>query len=567
MAKYMDLKDMLKQGQNDSVNKGGSEAKTNKSKSKKFNQYDNGLAILSRLGRAILKSGGVAFSATKKVYKKAKSSRTIAKSYKKSRKALVSRAARFLVKQVGKLDVHKISQNMVNYAKYVNYTKVIPARVKGAGRNKAQYIKLNRAFLPATVGRKKKMDNKNYALFGQIAQIPQKTTKKETNTPVFKPIINTRAPEIREAVGIVENIKKRWAIRNAKALEFDYQPLIRYKNKCDQNGKMTTVMVIKGQEYPVGTKIYIKSGNDKKTQKSPKKQRKIVQKSHQNGKIAVGIVKKTLPFALAMLPGGFAVSLTINKYQQQLDIFNQMSIEIANQEATRAARESFVNAINSIDGKKWMYADDNASALAQNAYDDYLAANPADLDGAKGVYDQVFSTNMQQSLGLTPEQYVAYKTLHDPIATECEKNIDQWLEAGWQSLGYKDDIDAMEKNPELFEAYLNDEEWAVKAWDEMVEKVSSYYLDAGVFDVMKSQANDFANQNIYALGKAAMTSLSDFIAMNPELGVVGAVGALGVGAATYCVSRAAVRKVSKDNDSASNMNEGNSESSHEHEYQ
>ena len=562
----MDLKDMLKQEQDSIVKSDDSEPQSNKKKSARFNQYDNGLAIMSRLGRTILKSGGVVFSGVKKVYKKAKSSRSIAKLYKKAKKTLFPRAARFLVEQVCKLNMHKTVKNMIDYAKKVNYTKVIPARVKIVGRNNSQYIKMSRASLPTVSGKKMKTTNKVYTMFGQTAQKTQQTAKSEPTTSVAKPKLNSRATQVREALGVVEGIKKRWAIKNSKALEFDREPLIRYRRKFDENGKVSVVMVINGQEYPADTKIYVRSENGKKSLQKPQKQRNSVQKTNNNGKKAVGVIKKALPFALAILPGGLAISLTINKYQQQLDMFNQMNAEIANEEATREARESFINAINNIDGKKWMYADDNASALAQNAYDEYLAVNPADLDGAKNVYNQVFSTNMQQSLGLTPEQYSAYQTLHDPLASECERNIDDWLNAGWQSLGYKDDIDAMEQNPELFEAYMNDEEWAIKAWDEMVEKVSTYYLDAGIFDVMKSQASDFANQNIYAWGSAVETSLSDFIAMNPELGIMGAVGALGVGAATYCAGRAVVKKVDKGNSSTKSADECKVESSHEQKY-
>lgn len=260
------------------------------------------------------------------------------------------------------------------------------------------------------------------------------------------------------------------------------------------------------------------------------------------------VVKKALPILIAMLPGGLAAGIALKKYESQTELFNQMNIEIANAEATRAARESFVDAMQSIDAQKWMNTKDEAQLAAQKAMDDYLAINPGDDAGAKAIFDATFESGMQQGLGLSAEHYQLYQELHTPIAQDCQNNIDYWINAGWQHLGYKDDIDAMDKNPELFDAYINDEEWAIKAWDEMVEQVSTYYLDAGVFDVMKSQAGDFANDKIYAFGEATMVTVGEYLSLNPEWGVAGALGVLGVSAAAYCLSRSAMRSSKKAED-------------------
>ncbi len=276
--------------------------------------------------------------------------------------------------------------------------------------------------------------------------------------------------------------------------------------------------------------VLLRKSREEKRAEKAQNNAKNAQKGKIFAKKAVSVAKKTVPFVFAVLPGGLITSVVLSRYQAQTEAFNQMNIEIANAEATRAARESFVNAINNIDGQKWIAADDNAYQVAQAAYEEYLAVNLNDLSGAKAIFDNTYTTNICTGLELTPEQYEGYMSLHNPLAIECEKNIDYWLNYGWHSMGYTDEVDALDKNPELFDGLINDEEWAVNAWNEMTEKASTTYLDAGIFDVMKTQSSDFAANNISALGDAVIVTAAEYADMNPFLGGLGAACALGAGA-------------------------------------
>jgi len=269
-----------------------------------------------------------------------------------------------------------------------------------------------------------------------------------------------------------------------------------------------------------------------------------------NAQKAVNFVKVALPFSLAVLPAGLATSFVISKYEQNTIAFNQMNAEIANAEATENARASFENAIQNIDGSKWLNARENAESVAQQAVEQYQIDHPNDIEGAQSLLSQVYASAMQEELGLNSKQYQMLNELYQPLADACNENIDQWIAEGWASLGYSGALDAIEKNPELFDAYLNNEEWAVTAWNSMLESVSVYYLDAGIFDVIKAQASDYATQNIFAQGASIDVAVSDFVMANPELAIVGAIGSLGLGVAMYCASRKAMNVVCQNTNTA-----------------
>lgn len=302
----------------------------------------------------------------------------------------------------------------------------------------------------------------------------------------------------------------------------------------------------RGEGQPVGYWDARKAVSLKKpnAQKNTEKTQKNTQKDENNRNFtqkASLVVQKLLPFAVALLPGGVATAIAINRYNARTEAFNQMNIEIANAEATKSARESFINAINEIDAQKWLTADNDAYQSAQTAYDEYLNAHPSDQSGAQTIFDSTYTSNLCSGLELTPEQYEGYLSLHDPLAMECEKNIDYWINYGWQSMGYADEMDALEKNPELLEGFMNNEEWANNAWSEMVEQASTSYLNAGIFDVMKTQATGFANENIFALGEATLVTVEEYASTHPGIAAIGALGAFGVGVLAFAMTSSSIQ--------------------------
>lgn len=541
MAKYMDLKEMLDQSKNDAQGEVVEAGKSRK-KDKKYKQYDNALAVLTRLGRALVKTGGVTFNATKKTYKKAKDYRAKSKAYKKSSKLPVVRATKFVVKQASKVMNRKTYAKMIEYAKKVDFAKVIPSKSTIKAWNNTSYVKLGKNTLPKTDTQQRepiKLSEVKLALNKQYSCLKNFTQK--SKNVVAEKIHNANAVVYR-TVGRFVKPKKPIVILNGiirpiRKMEIDTDPYQAHRE----------VSAMLEAEKDEKTKK-----NDEKTTKNSEKERKNKKASKVRGQYnpAIATAKKVLPFALAVLPGGLAVSFALSSYEMQADKFNQINAMLADEEATRVARESFSNKINEIDGQAWMNADDIARPKAQSAYEQYLTANPNDTKGATNLFYETYNSLMESSLNLNAEDQVLFNKLHTPIANECAENIDEWINRGWQSIGYQDELEAIEKNPELFEAYLNNDPNAVATWDAMVEKVSCYYLDAGIFDVMKEKVGEFASENIFAKGDYTDISVSEYIAMNPELGVVGAVGALGVSAVTYCASRYLINRTSKEQSSA-----------------
>lgn len=491
-------------------------------------------SVFSVFSRCIKFANGVVKLGAKRLVKGVKKNATMQKTYKSLGRVSANSVGKFLTSFITKINntQSQRTQNSIG-----NFVKISPARIKVSKRTANNYVSVWKSL------RKDK---------ASIAKRNSETVSDTQNSQKFAQIDNLgKAAQIRE---VLRNVKKRQEIRSGQAVEFDHKPIVRFYRAFDgKNSRI--VMSIDGVDYPYGTKIYVNK-EAKKAQKQIHKGSSTRNGSGTARKIchsARDVFKKAVPYALAILPAGFIANYAINDYRYKTALYNQANLEFANEEATRSARESFVDAINGIDGKKWMDARDNASQIAQKSYDEYLMANPSDIDGAQNVFDNAFASSMQQGLGLTPEQYANFEELHTPIAEECRNNIDQWLDAGWQSLGYQNDIDAIEKNPEIFEGYINNEEWAVNAWNAMVEKASTYYLDAGVFDVMKSQASEFANNNIVAFGESTVVTANDYFSANPELGFIGAVGALGIGAVALLAGRYAINSYEqKHNENSKN---------------
>lgn len=486
MAKYVDLNEMLKQAKEE-TGADSKKATETKKKGKGYKQYDNALAILSRLGRTVTKAGGVVSSSTKKVYNKAKSKVFDSKSYKQSKKLPAGDSVKFAGEQAGKIGDTSTYKKLVNYAKKINFTKIIPTRNPIKSWNNTQYIKLNR----------------------------------------------TRLPRISAPMGTYEGINER------KRLSEKYSC-----GKVDWMSKKLTIV-----ENSEKAKLDKKAG--KEAQKAEKTAKKVGKSKQSNPKLqrAGNIFKEALPFAMAIVPGGLAAGFALSHAQRQADMFNEVNAQIATDEANRAAREHFINLINDIDAGKWMKADDEAYSKAQKAYEQYLVNYPNDLEGAQSKYDSTLNAIMQQRLGLeNVEDYDLYHQLHDPIAQDLNSNINEWINKGWESLGYANETDAIEQNMELFEGYLNGDPASVEGWRAILDQVSAYYLDAGVFDVMKEQVPSFAEQNISVTVPYDDVALGDFISNNPELAVLGVVGVLGVTAVSYVASRAVVKKVWKDKD-------------------
>ncbi len=566
MANRMDYKEMLNNARNSGLDK--TSGKGAGSKTKSFKQYDNGLAILSRLGRSFINAGGFVYGGAKKVYKKASQNRTEAKSYKQSKKQIGGRTVSFVSKQAGKLLKKETYANMVNYAKNINFTKIIPSRNVVKGWNNTQFQKLDkRALAKIDYGTKTKtkkekekekrqngLSEKIYHALGS-AYRPRKPIvildKSQTAYPIGRFSYNSLGDGyswggmtfprdefkiyIEDSLTSAETLKK---IERIRKFGVDTDPYTAYAD----------LVARREAEREAKAKKDAKKAekNDKKASKTGKKVAKV-KKTNSARKYNpwISAVKRVAPFGLAALPSGLALGFTLSNAQGLTNKFNYIQARIADEEATNIARENFLQEMGNINASQWIDAQEVASPLAEKVKEQYLINYPNDLDGAQAVYDQAYANSMASSLGLSPENYELFTELHAPLAEKCSENIGELINEGWRSLGYESMSDAIEKNQDLLERALNGDTEANETWNNMVKEASAYYLDQEIFDKIKDQASEFAIENIFETGNYTDISVGEYLSAHPEAGVLGVVGALGVGVATYGVSRYLINHSSK----------------------
>lgn len=233
-------------------------------------------------------------------------------------------------------------------------------------------------------------------------------------------------------------------------------------------------------------------------------------------------LKKFLPFGFAIVPGGFALAISLYNAQKvyEAGVATQKHLEL-------------IDAVSQINGRQLndasYFADKDANRIAT----EFMNSTPnVTQEQVNEVYYQAYAESKAERLGLTDEQY---DIIADRLSELEEVNNNQWtqdmLDKFWTHQGYESNWDANEALTPLIELVQNGDPESLKVLNSLNIQWSDLSTEMFVLEELEKELIDI-DASSFTTDTGFVAGAMDALAANPELGAMAAaatVGAVGVG--------------------------------------
>lgn len=239
--------------------------------------------------------------------------------------------------------------------------------------------------------------------------------------------------------------------------------------------------------------------------------------------------KRVLPLSFAIVPGGLAVGLSLSMAERQAQIGQELN--------TRIARQEFVERFGGIDGSTLVEAETKAGDTARDAMNDYLTNNPnSTMEQAQQIFDDTYTQVKAGMLDLSEDDLRFFETKMYEFEQEIdlENNMESIMDEFWRSQGFGSAEEAANAYRPLIDAAQNGDFEAVKALGYLDRSILGHVYDVVYCRPFSHNLPTYATQQVpEANGLEFIDAVAAGLSANPEIGVLGAVGALGAAVCGY----------------------------------
>lgn len=415
----------------------------------------------------------------------------------------------FFKQKVSKIDFEKIKAVRKNRKAVSKKGSTILPTVGKAAKSSAKFVanKVNNAdFSKAKAVIKNgatRVSGATKASFGKIKDLLEKRQQKKQN----------KEYEVYKELNIPENRMR--AIDRAIEVQGSVEWLKQHEAE------------IKLEEKKQKKKEAKAKAKEKKEKQSKGKEERL--KKRQNRTTA----QKVAPLAMAFLPGGLGLAVSMMAMQQQARAAELLQTEVA--------RLELIENIKGIDGKALSDAQTFASDVSEQAYNNALNIHQ-DEAVADMISWEAYLDTLCGKLGLTREQYAIIEPTLEQAENHLYDNWDEISNSMWQYKGFDSAQEAREHFQPLIDAYLAGDEAAAAQLETLADEWHNDTIQIFVVDKVQAVIDNLAMQNIVYTDPTLIESVSDVVSVNPEFGAACALGIIGASAVGYCAAKYAADK-------------------------